>query len=119
MPARAWTQREMRPALPGRGGSRDAFHSRLEVCMKTIAEINEKIAAGEAVVVDAEEMVGIVRGEGAKKAAEQVDVVTTGTFVLLSRSSSLRISIRSSGTGNRHVQQQVTNLWGALTLTYK
>jgi len=48
--------------------------------MKTIAEINEKIASGKAVVVDAEEMVKIVRDEGAKKAASRVDVVTTGTF---------------------------------------
>ena len=48
--------------------------------MKTIAEINEKIRSGKVVVVDAEEMVGIVRDEGAKKAAEKVDVVTTGTF---------------------------------------
>jgi len=48
--------------------------------MKTVAEINEKIASGRAVVVDAEEMVKIVKEEGAKKAAERVDVVTTGTF---------------------------------------
>ncbi len=48
--------------------------------MKTIAEINEKIKSGKAVVVDAEEMVGIVQSEGAAKAANRVDVVTTGTF---------------------------------------
>jgi len=48
--------------------------------MKTIAEINEKIRAGKAVVVDAEEMVRIVREEGAASAAGRVDVVTTGTF---------------------------------------
>jgi uncharacterized protein (DUF39 family) len=48
--------------------------------MKTVAEINEKIRTGKAVVVDAEEMVKIVKEEGAKKAAERVDVVTTGTF---------------------------------------
>ncbi len=48
--------------------------------MKTVAEINEKIRTGKAVVVDAEEMVGIVRDEGAGGAAERVDVVTTGTF---------------------------------------
>lgn len=47
---------------------------------KTYAEINEKIKKGEAVVVTAEEMVGIVADEGAKKAAKRVDVVTTGTF---------------------------------------
>jgi len=47
---------------------------------KTYAEINEKISKGQAVVVTAEEMVGVVRKNGAAKAARQVDVVTTGTF---------------------------------------
>lgn len=47
---------------------------------KTYEEINARIKAGEAVVVTAEEMVGIVRKEGAAKAARKVDVVTTGTF---------------------------------------
>lgn len=47
---------------------------------KTIEEINEKIQAGKAVVVNAEEMIGIVAEKGAKAAAEAVDVVTTGTF---------------------------------------
>ncbi|MBM3477246.1 MAG: hypothetical protein FJX75_28600 [Armatimonadetes bacterium] len=47
---------------------------------KTIAEINEKIASGKVVVVTAEEIIGIVEEDGAEKAAEKVDVVTTGTF---------------------------------------
>jgi uncharacterized protein (DUF39 family) len=47
---------------------------------KTIAEINEKIRKGQAVVVDAEEIIDIVEEEGAQKAAEKIDVVTTGTF---------------------------------------
>jgi L-aspartate semialdehyde sulfurtransferase len=47
---------------------------------KTYAEINEKIRSGKVVVVTAEEMVGIVEEDGVKKAAERVDVVTTGTF---------------------------------------
>lgn len=47
---------------------------------KTYAEINEKIHAGKVVVVTAEEMIGIVEEDGVKKAAEKVDVVTTGTF---------------------------------------
>ena len=47
---------------------------------KTVAEINEKIKKGQAVVVTAEDMIGIVAEEGAKKAAKTVDVVTTGTF---------------------------------------
>jgi len=47
---------------------------------KTIKEINEKIQEGKAVVVTAEEIIGIVKQQGLKKAAQEVDVVTTGTF---------------------------------------
>jgi len=47
---------------------------------KTYAEINKKIEEGKAVVVTAEEIIDIVENEGTKKAAEKVDVVTTGTF---------------------------------------
>ncbi|MFH1848835.1 MAG: homocysteine biosynthesis protein [archaeon] len=47
---------------------------------KTFKEINEKIRRGEAVVVDAEEIIGIVESDGLDKAAKEVDVVTTGTF---------------------------------------
>ncbi len=47
---------------------------------KTYEEINKKIKAGKAVVVTAEEMVEIVSSKGPEKAAEIVDVVTTGTF---------------------------------------
>ena len=47
---------------------------------KTIAEINEKIRKGEAVVVTAEEIINVVAEKGVDKAAEEVDVVTTGTF---------------------------------------
>ena len=48
--------------------------------MKTIEEINEKIKQGKVVVVTAEEMIDITRKKGTKKAAQYVDVVTTGTF---------------------------------------
>jgi uncharacterized protein (DUF39 family) len=47
---------------------------------KTIAEINEKILKGQAVVVTAEEIIGLVAKKGVEKAAREVDVVTTGTF---------------------------------------
>jgi uncharacterized protein (DUF39 family) len=47
---------------------------------KTIAEINEKIKQGNAVIVTAEEMINIVRDKGPKKASQDIDVVTTGTF---------------------------------------
>ncbi len=47
---------------------------------KTIAEINEKIKKGKAVVVTAEEIIDIAQKKGMAKTAEEVDVVTTGTF---------------------------------------
>ena len=47
---------------------------------KTIAEINERVKRGKAVVVTAEEVIDIAREKGISKAAEEIDVVTTGTF---------------------------------------
>ena len=47
---------------------------------KTYAEINEKIKNGDVVVVTAEEMIKFVENNGLKVAAEEIDVVTTGTF---------------------------------------
>jgi uncharacterized protein (DUF39 family) len=47
---------------------------------KTIEEINEKIKRGKAVVFTAEEIIDYAAEKGAKKAAQEVDVVTTGTF---------------------------------------
>ncbi|MHA1580235.1 MAG: homocysteine biosynthesis protein [Candidatus Freyarchaeota archaeon] len=48
--------------------------------LKTYEEINEKTKRGDAIVVTAEEMVKIVEEQGEKKAAKEIDVVTTGTF---------------------------------------
>ncbi|MCL0103326.1 homocysteine biosynthesis protein [Dehalococcoidia bacterium] len=48
--------------------------------LRTIAEINEKIRRGEAVVVTAEEIIGIADEKGVERAAREIDVVTTGTF---------------------------------------
>ena len=47
---------------------------------KTYRDINAKIKSGKAVVVTAEEMIGMVREAGPVEAARHVDVVTTGTF---------------------------------------
>jgi L-aspartate semialdehyde sulfurtransferase len=47
---------------------------------KTIAEINDKIKKGQAVVVTAEEVIGIAKKKGVAAAAKEIDVVTTGTF---------------------------------------
>lgn len=47
---------------------------------KTYEEINEKIRKKKAVVYTAEEVIDLVKEKGVDKAAEEVDVVTTGTF---------------------------------------
>lgn len=56
---------------------------------KTISEINEKIRQGKAVVFNAEEIIHVVEEEGLKKAAQMVDVVTTGTFGPMCSSSAI------------------------------
>ena len=48
--------------------------------MKSIQEINEKIKSGKVVVVTAEEVASLIKKDGVKKTAENVDIVTTGTF---------------------------------------
>jgi L-aspartate semialdehyde sulfurtransferase len=50
---------------------------------KTFAEINQKIKQGAAIVVTAEEMIGIKNELGPVEAARKVDVVTTGTFGIM------------------------------------
>jgi len=47
---------------------------------KSYEEINRKIQRGEAVVVTAQEIIGIAQEKGVKETAEYVDVVTTATF---------------------------------------
>lgn len=47
---------------------------------KTYEEINEKIKRGEAVVVTAEEIIGVIKEKGVGRTLKEVDVVTTGTF---------------------------------------
>jgi uncharacterized protein (DUF39 family) len=47
---------------------------------KSYEKINEKIKNGNCVVVTAEEMIKIVEDKGVKVAADEIDVVTTGTF---------------------------------------
>ena len=51
-----------------------------KITTKTIKDINRKIKEGKVVVVTADEMVDLVKKRGPKKAAQEVDVVTTGTF---------------------------------------
>ncbi len=47
---------------------------------RTYEEINTKIRSGKAVIVTAEEIIPIAEEKGIEKAAEEIDVVTTGTF---------------------------------------
>ena len=54
---------------------------------KTIAEINDKIKKGQAVVVTAEEVIDIAKKKGVAAAAKEIDVVTTGTFSPMCSSS--------------------------------
>ncbi len=48
--------------------------------MKTYQQINDRIASGKAVVLTAEEIIDYVDKKGIRKAAGEVDVVTTATF---------------------------------------
>ncbi len=48
--------------------------------MKTLEQINDKIAAGQAVVLTADEIIDYVDRKGLDQAAKEVDVVTTATF---------------------------------------
>jgi len=56
---------------------------------KTIQEINRKIKQGKAVVVTADEMAHIVKKNGVRRAAREIDVVTTGTFSPMCSSGAL------------------------------
>ena len=47
---------------------------------KSVCEINERIRRQKAVVLTAEEIIPYIEEHGHRKAAEDVDVVTTGTF---------------------------------------
>lgn len=65
---------------PAKSAAKTAAQSGPLKNTKTIAEINERIKKGKAVVLTAEEMVETVKRLGKTKAAREVDVVTTGTF---------------------------------------
>lgn len=56
---------------------------------KTSEEINKRIGKGEAVVVTAEEIIDMVVEKGAREAAREVDVVTTGTFAPMCSSGAI------------------------------
>ncbi|MCE5214242.1 MAG: methanogenesis marker 16 metalloprotein, partial [Methanobacterium sp.] len=56
--------------------------------IRTVAEINQKIKKGEAIVLTAEEISNLVR-EGKKPEIEDVDVVTTGTCGVMSGTAAI------------------------------
>ena len=48
--------------------------------IRTYEDINTRIRQGDAVVVTAEELVGLVAKRGVQDVAQEVDAVTTATF---------------------------------------
>jgi uncharacterized protein (DUF39 family) len=72
---------------------------------KSYDEINERIRQSEAVVVTAEEMIDIVEDRGAEQAAEEVDVVTTGTFGMMCSSGVL------INTGHTTPRMKIQRAW--------
>lgn len=76
---------------------------------KTFQEINEKIKTGKAVVVTAEEIIGIVREKGPEQAAREVDIVTTGTFAPMCSSGAF-INFGHSQPGIKASQVWINNV---------
>lgn len=76
---------------------------------KTIEQINKKILAGEAVVLTAEEVIGIAEKEGIVEAAKKVDVVTTGTFAPMCSSGAF-INIGQSKPSVRTTKTLINNV---------
>ena len=75
------------------------------VSMKTIAEINKKLKRGEAVVLSAQEFKTAVR-KGKKISLEEVDVVTTATFGVMSGTAavlSIPVAERGAFKGAREL----------------
>lgn len=76
---------------------------------KTYQEINDKIRSGKAVVVTAEEIIGIVKEKGPEQAAMEVDVVTTGTFAPMCSSGAF-INFGHSQPGIKAAQVWINNV---------
>ena len=76
---------------------------------KTYQQINDKIRSGDVVVVTAEEMIDIVADNGPQAAAEQVDVVTTGTFAPMCSSGAF-INFGHSAPGTKAAKVWFNNV---------
>ena len=72
---------------------------------KTYEQINERIRDRQAVVVTAEEMIDIVEERGPEAAADEVDVVTTGTFGVMCSSGAL------INTGHTTPRMKIQRAW--------
>jgi len=79
---------------------------------KTYEEINEKIRKKQAVVVTAEEMIGVVEEHGPTEAAKRIDVVTTGTFGPMCSSGAV-VNI-----GHTTPRMKITKAWFNDVLAY-
>jgi len=73
--------------------------------LKTIKDINRKIKEGKVIVVTADEMVDIVKRKGSRKAAKDIDVVTTGTFSPMCSSGAF------INVGQTKPQIKASNVW--------
>lgn len=69
-------EQKRKPVMTAQRRKRKPAHK----VQKSYKEINDKIRRGRAVVLTAEEMISVVEEKGEVKAAQEVDVVTTGTF---------------------------------------
>ena len=76
---------------------------------KTIEGINEKIRSGKAVVLTAEEIIDVVREKGVAQTAEEVDVVTTGTFAPMCSSGAF-INFGHSAPGTKASKVWINNV---------
>lgn len=73
---------------------------------KTISELNAKIAAGQAVIMTAQELCGLIR-DGEKVSVDDVDVVTSATKGLM---SGIYV-VLSFQVSERDVFQRAKNIW--------
>ena len=74
--------------------------------MKTIEEINEKIARDEAIILTAAELKSIVR-EGQTVTVNDVDVVTTGTFGVMSGT----MAVMMVPVAGKNSFEKADNIW--------
>ncbi len=75
------------------------------IMLKSYEEINKRIRNKEAVVLNAEEVISLVEERGVKKAAKEVDLVTTATFGPMCSSGAF------INTGHSNPKMKITKAW--------